>query len=987
MPIATDLATAAAQLETAAAQFGAGGGLFSGVVVTATGTAEKFKRTFADTRGGPFTLTLDPAAVDNDRVQVWDLYKSWGTHQLKIKGPDGISIDEATELDCNASAALEFAFYAGKWHLVSCVKLGAIPDGLDIEMLVAPAPAPGEGTSDDEFNGPFVDWLSGKDVAYGAVGDGVADDTSAFQAMLTAIASDNNAIGDPMGADDQKLVGQNGHLPAGTYRITSTVKMPDSGHSTGDSFENKSLWGTGDGVGDVVLLWDGPDGDDMLWANGIHTSVIGRITFKVKAGKHARAAIRFERDPTLGLSSQSGNRIENCVFDGRDGTLDYGIFNSQTPGPDSNSGTDSEMDIDRCHFYNCAIAGIRNGGVQSFNFWPHACYFEGCAIGITNGVSPDGVNGTTYPFDGSDRKINCMGSFSVFDCIFNGSTVVDVQIWGGNPSSVLRNFSINSKRFSDIRGVYVKVEENTVIRPIETDCMRFFTTDRGDVNPATKLVPTSRVRTVVNRNDILSRPDAVGPVISEIYDADADAAALAVPSLEPGNLVDYQAIKPLFFAYANRFSVTYSNPIVTDPTFDNTILLDNLGSQTIDDTVPLRAPLTPKVSRQVFVMGNPSDGLTPQQTVTNAEAYANAHPGSRPIVYLPVRGDLSGSFYTVGAPVEVSANLRYSIQGGGPSASLHWSGSVDDPAPYWLFHGPSQIEIRHLRLGTGGGSGGKNGVTAVFDNADQVGSRIRAANGAGRASVLGTANLKAEFIQRVFDSSLDDGLPMKVTGHATSSGGGMVLAEGCTMANDTSSASTILVQDGGRLHTRQIWFESGVADQVNIVMSGHSGGQDGWMGMEASRWVCSNQGPPTSGGVNWRFVQGRIVDFAGQFVGIASDFLGTTSVGSGGVEATSANFLNIGATTVVQSGGVLHSMYRNHGPLSRLEGYNPVNDKTPVGATGSLPANYADLLDACAQIRPTVFIDDLGSGITDVRMTRVFADLHISGGAYVSGGS
>jgi hypothetical protein len=53
--------------------------------------------------------------------------------------------------------------------------------------------------------------VNAKDAAYGAVGDGVADDTAALQAALTAAA------------------GKTLFIPAGTYKITSTLTIPTAG--------------------------------------------------------------------------------------------------------------------------------------------------------------------------------------------------------------------------------------------------------------------------------------------------------------------------------------------------------------------------------------------------------------------------------------------------------------------------------------------------------------------------------------------------------------------------------------------------------------------------------------------------------------------------------------------------------------------------------------------------------------------------------------
>lgn len=62
------------------------------------------------------------------------------------------------------------------------------------------------------------DFPSAKDARFGAVGDGVADDTAAIQAAL-------DSVGQADGAFDVQLKSRGGtvFLPAGTYRVTSTL--------------------------------------------------------------------------------------------------------------------------------------------------------------------------------------------------------------------------------------------------------------------------------------------------------------------------------------------------------------------------------------------------------------------------------------------------------------------------------------------------------------------------------------------------------------------------------------------------------------------------------------------------------------------------------------------------------------------------------------------------------------------------------------------
>src|SRR5215470_10631643 len=61
---------------------------------------------------------------------------------------------------------------------------------------------------DEEFVGPFASWANVK-TNYGAVGDGVTDDTAAIQKGLNALGPTNATL----------------YFPAGTYRITQTLSL------------------------------------------------------------------------------------------------------------------------------------------------------------------------------------------------------------------------------------------------------------------------------------------------------------------------------------------------------------------------------------------------------------------------------------------------------------------------------------------------------------------------------------------------------------------------------------------------------------------------------------------------------------------------------------------------------------------------------------------------------------------------------------------
>ncbi len=829
------------------------------------------------------------------------------------------------------------------------------------------APEPGEGLSDVEYNGPFPDEL---DVVrdYGADPTGQADSTAAFQNAINALAAGGVQIGSVDTDPPYRIYNAiRLHVPAGTYSIRDTLRVPDSDVSPAASFENCSIVGADPRT--VTLRWDGEPNGDMMWLNGCNGSVFARLGFD--GGSRARACMRLERDTRLRLTSQSGNRIEECIFR----NARYGFFNTQsTNRATANWGTDSEVEIVRCRFYKLTNRGVCNTGVQAFDYWIRQSYFEDCLVAISNG---DSGSADSYPFDTSNVLVNTMGTFSVFDCIFNGSTLCDIQIWGGqNPRVIARNFSINSRRFLQSREVYIEVLGNTVIDPVSTDCLQFFTELRGNTDPKLDRAPIGRIRTVVLGNRIRSRSGAAGPVINEVFDPARDAECLAIPEYNVNSVVDYVAQKPLFFAWNNAFSVKYAGVIATDPTFDNTVILGTKVDQTIDGAVPSRPPISPRVARRVFTIA--FNGEAPPATVDAAVAYARANPGSQPVVYHP--NFMQQRFVELSKPLTFPANLKMSLQGSGRGSSFHWAGDKHDAAtPAILLRGPSKLTIRD-HAGSERGSanaGGKDGRILLIDACDQPGARLYGENGAGWLSTVGTAHLMVDIVDHIFDSNTDDNLPCRTIGHATIAGQGRTLLEGCTVSNDRPTA-VLSVQAGGRLFTRYIWFESGVVDQINLEALGNKAPRAGVLSVEASRWYNGNR-PFTPGGTNWRFVQQTASGFAGLLLQIGSALNGETRL-SGDTKQT--DFVDIGGTTVIEAGNPApRALYRNHGPCSAFESRQS-HDTTPLGITGTLPNNIDAILQQLLDTKPVVLIDAKGAGVTDVRFYRLTTDVECIAATY-----
>src|SRR5947209_1255276 len=98
---------------------------------------------------------------------------------------------------------------------------------------------------------PFSSWMNVK-TTFGAIGDGVTDDTAALQAGITALGSQGGVL----------------YLPAGTYKITSKLNIYRK--------FGVSIQGAGKGI--TVIKWAGPADQTMITANGVRYSYFRDFT-------------------------------------------------------------------------------------------------------------------------------------------------------------------------------------------------------------------------------------------------------------------------------------------------------------------------------------------------------------------------------------------------------------------------------------------------------------------------------------------------------------------------------------------------------------------------------------------------------------------------------------------------------------------------------------------------------------------------------------
>jgi hypothetical protein len=278
-------------------------------------------------------------------------------------------------------------------------------------LILALLFAPGTLQADagEEFVGPFPSW---RDLRrdYGAVGDGKADDTDALQKALTDLIKHEKAC----------VL----HIPAGTYRITRTVKTTRKAHT-----DCMGVTVVGADPATTTILWDGPEGGTMIGWDAWY-SKISRLTLD----GHRKAAICLLYGPAF----STYNETSDIVFrDARSGLV-FG-------GPGTNG--QAENEVLRCRFLRCDT-GIQTVNWNSMDVWVWHSRFEDCGRGIHN----------------------VMGNWHAWHCLFLRSRTADVSILNLMAFSVVGNTSVGSRCFLDFStghtwGSPVSMTGNRVLDP------------------------------------------------------------------------------------------------------------------------------------------------------------------------------------------------------------------------------------------------------------------------------------------------------------------------------------------------------------------------------------------------------------------------------------------------------------------------------------------------------------------------------------------
>lgn len=304
-------------------------------------------------------------------------------------------------------------------HLSSILynkSITAIISLLILPSFFSPSFSQGHPATDDEFVGPFASWINVK-TQYGAIGDGVTDETASLQAAFNAIGNSNST---------SSVV----YLPAGTYKITGTLTM--------NYKMNVSIIGADPAT--TKIIWAGASSGTMFKINGVAYSRFNRLTFD-GAGT-ASIAVDQSWDGIAGYfdtgNEYADDEFKNAGIGIRGGHLGYGF---------------AETAIMRCRFTNNTTAGITLGNFNALDVWVWHSVFENCAVGITN-------NNTT----------SSAGNFKVYNSIFRNSTTSDIVIGNTGEFAFRDNTSTNSQMF--LKATYktyschITLQSNTIIDPV-----------------------------------------------------------------------------------------------------------------------------------------------------------------------------------------------------------------------------------------------------------------------------------------------------------------------------------------------------------------------------------------------------------------------------------------------------------------------------------------------------------------------------------------
>jgi hypothetical protein len=501
------------------------------------------------------------------------------------------------------------------------------------------------------------------------------------------------------------------------------------------------------------------------------------------------------------------------------------------------------------------------------------------------------------------------GNFHVYKSVFRRSTEADILIGNTGYFSFRHNISVGSKAFFVAAGIGAGAQLTFQDNQI-IDTADTQAVRVGNLGPVFLLD-----NTIASRAEVTGGPVAVGQNAHVISAGNTFTVAKPI-GFKPGSI-----------AIADR-TVSREKLLLAIPTLPGT---------------------PPRLSRKVFAVCPGSDAAAIQATIDTAAKL----PGQRPIIHFGV------GQYAVNRTLTIPAGCDVQLVGEGIpyNTQLQWTG--DGNGPVVRLAGPSRATLRDLVL-----VGSRKADALAIDGCDQPGSRVSfdqvQVDGAKEVGYLVNGVERSQVQLRDCGHS-GNKIGVKVGGgpllqKGQTAGGRIVILSGASSSNDLSYE----VVDGGRLLARDIWYETG--DRVRFM---HLTGQGEFTLHGSNVAHPRRRGEP---GLEIDGFRGRV------------SFLGVCFTQVGGDEGIPALVVKgQSPQTKVLALGCHGSgeWFANQSPSARIARLDSVQ-YTPGGGAKSIAdvgqGGEAFLTEMLAQTRELRLADkeDVGAGLTDVRLYRVF---------------
>jgi hypothetical protein len=603
------------------------------------------------------------------------------------------------------------------------------------------------GTSDEEFVGPFPNWINaltgirvdgtGGSVCAGATGNGSTDDAAALQSCLDARTTTLPVLYLP--------------APSVNYKINSTLKIGSAACNTSPATGSIYLSIIGADPATVTIKWGGSAGGTMLCLNGVAYSKVSRITFDGANGANSAGILIDQSFVNAGTYFDTENEYSDLVLKN---ATSIGFSCGQY------GGGCAETSILRDYFLN-NFHGISTRNQNALDMWVWYSKFE---------------NNTGYAITNKDGG----GNFHAFNNVFLGSTLSDMRYNTTGLFDVRFNYSSGSNYFfyggGTGTGNNVYFQGNTVLDATSLASGDDLTAGRGSIFTQDR-GPVTLIDNII-RNSV---SNTSGPVAT-------------------GDNV---------FSIGNTFTVTPN--ITVSGGNSHAVDNITVSRSTVNPTQPTLPGTPPNHSRTIYEVTPGSSAATIQAAIcTAATGSSGFSSGSCTGTVVASRNvvHLQAATYTINTILSVPANADIQIIGDGWNSVLS---AASGAGPVLKLNGPSKVTLRSFRVYGNNLAIDGIELTNIDQIGSRVFmERPHHAFSRPGIFVDGLDRTSVEMHDLSIYNTPSGQVGLKVVGGSSASSGtwlgGMTYTyAGIYAGNDTA----ISLANGGHLHITNCWDESG----------------------------------------------------------------------------------------------------------------------------------------------------------------------------------